>query len=290
MSREPRPHEAHLFNDVYLDETSQTGQRFFAVGGVVIPREYSTRFEQAIMDARGSRLPLANANGEPKEIKWGNCKKGDFDAYKQVVDAFFDFRKQMEATALHSCKFHCSVVDTHVQGRSYSTGKKGQLGFSREIYFHCLLVAISYYPRNLFYVYPDERPCVTKPREAMVIMNRGTRLRGDRRDYPFRRLLPRCSHEVQAIQVSDILLGALVYRLNKHYDAEDASEDKRLLSDHVLTRAKALDLVRRYGAKSKNWGDYTFHVRKHPEVKRGPAAPRRDTGGPLYGVQSGPLG
>lgn len=127
MTREPRPDEAHLFNEVYVDETSQTGQRFFVVGGVVIPREYSAKFEQAIVDARGTRLPLLHPSGEPREINWRNCKNGDFDAYRKVVDAFFDFRKQMGTTALHSCKFHSSVVDTQCAVALTAPGRRGSL-------------------------------------------------------------------------------------------------------------------------------------------------------------------
>lgn len=285
MAREPRPHEAHLFQEIYIDESSQSGPRFLAIGGIVFPRKYSAQFERAIIDARGERLPIKHPDGNPREIKWGNCGRGDFEAFKKVVDAFFDFRKQMPPTSLDSCRFHCSIVDTNIKGRSYSVGRKGQLGFSREMYFHCLLVAQAYYPKNLFHVYPDKRTSRTTPRELAIMLNRGIKLRGDTRDYPFRVMQPRHSHEVQALQVSDILLGALVYRLNKHYEADDATPDKKLLCDHILMRAGALPRIKNFGPnKSKNWGEYTFHVRKHPEVKKGPAALHPDSGIPISRV------
>ena len=283
-TREPRDSEAHLFNEIYIDETSQSGPRFLAIGGIVFPRQYSEQFERAIIDARGDRLPLKHPDGKLREIKWRCCGKGDFEAYKKIVDAFFDFKKQMAVTTLHTCKFHCSVVDTHVQGRSYSVGKKGQAGFSREFFFHCVLVASSYYPKNLFHVYPDQRTTDTPAKTTAFILNRGIKMRGDTRDFPFRRMKYRHSHEVQALQVSDILLGALMYRFNKHYDQPNASPDKKQLCDYILTRAMALPFIKRHGPKSKNWGEYTFHMRKHPEVKKGPAALHPDARIPIARV------
>ena len=274
--REPREFEEHLFQDVYMDETSQTGARFLAIGGIVFPRLYASKFEQSIIDARGNRLPTTHPNGEPRKIKWETVGRGDYEAYKPVVDAFFEFKKRMQVTSLHSCKFHCNVVDTHIHRRSYATGQKGQLGFEREIYYYCLLLAQSYYKKNLFHVYPDDRHWRTEPRDLSLIMNRGIKLQGDARDYPFRRFRPRKAWEVQALQVADILLGALVYRFNNRYDATEATPDKRLLCDYILKRGCALDHIKRNGVKSKNWGDYTIHVRKHPEVKKGPAAPHPD--------------
>ena len=265
-NREPRLHEAHLFNEIYIDETSQSGPRFLIISGIVFPRQYSAQFEQAIIDARGSRLPLRFPDGKIREIKWRSCGRGDFEAYKKVVDAFFDFRRLMSST-LHDCKFHCSIVDTQVKGRQYSTGKKGQIGFDREIFFHLRLMAESYYPKNLFHVYPDYRTTNMPMATLAFMLNRNLASRHDERDYPFRRIQFRRSHDIQAIQVSDILLGALAYRINGHYDAEDATPDKKLLADYVLRRAYADALMKRRVVKSKNWGKYTFHLRKHRKPK-----------------------
>jgi hypothetical protein len=271
--REPREFERHLFQNIYIDESSQTGARFLGIGGIVITREYAARFEEAIINARGKRLPLVHRDGKPREIGWSSCKRGDYESYKAVVDAFFEFKKGMAPSSFHSCKFHCSVADTHVIGRSYATGEKGQRGFEREIYYHCLLLARSYYDQNLFHIYPDDRSWKTAPRDLSLIMNRGIKRQGDKRDYPFRRFLPCSSHEIQALQVSDILLGALMYRFNGRYDGPQATPDKRMLSDYILTRARALPEIKKRGVKSHNWGDYTFHIRKHPEVRAGPARP-----------------
>jgi hypothetical protein len=180
-NREPRPHETHLFNEIYIDESSQSGPRFLIIGGIVLPRHYSAQFEQAVIDARGLRLPLKFPDGNIREIKWRSCGRGDFEAYKKVVDAFFDFGKVM-TSAQDNCKFHCSIVDTQVKGRHYSVGKKGQIGFNREIFFHLRLMAESYYPRKLFHVYPDYRTTNMTMASLAFMLNRNLASRHDKRD------------------------------------------------------------------------------------------------------------
>jgi hypothetical protein len=44
------------------------------------------------------------------------------------------------------------------------------------------------------------------------------------------------SHEDQALQISDILIGAIAYRLNRHYDRPDANEDKKRLCDFIFQK------------------------------------------------------
>jgi hypothetical protein len=127
MPWEPRPHEANLFEEIYIDETSQTGHRFLVMGGIVIPRKFSTQFEADIINARLPRLPVLNRNGKPKEIGWNCISKGDFAAYKEVVDAYFSFAQRQLQSSLDSVQFYCSIVDTSVPGRKY-IGRRGQLG------------------------------------------------------------------------------------------------------------------------------------------------------------------
>ena len=68
---------------------------------------------------------------------------------------------------------------------------------------------------------------------------------GDRRDFAFRRVSFRHSHEHQALQISDILIGALAYRLNRHYDQLEANADKKQLCDYILEKT---GFERGYGA------------------------------------------
>jgi hypothetical protein len=69
-------------------------------------------------------------------------------------------------------------------------------------------------------------------------MNFGVRKYGDKREWPYRRLQFEDPEKCQALQVVDIFIGALAYRLNGHYDKPEANKARKQLSDYILNRAK----------------------------------------------------
>lgn len=259
-NREPRPNEANLFDDIYVDETSTSGFDFLLVGGVLFPRRHSALFEQTIIEARSYGIPIHWPDGTKRELGWSNFSKGDLECYVRVVDAFHSFKRHL--TLHEDIIFYSSVVDTRVQGRRYSGKGKGQLGFNREIYFHLNRIGRER-PKRLFHVYPDERDTDMTMRELQLILNRGIRKNGDTRDFPYRRVQFRKSHDVQALQVSDIFLGAIAYRLNRHYDSKDASGEKKELCDYICKRGHVLGQLNSGIIKSKTWGNFRMWVRRH---------------------------
>ena len=52
MAWEPLPHEADLFCNVYIDESSQTKHRYLVLGGLVVPLSHADAFEADIAAAR----------------------------------------------------------------------------------------------------------------------------------------------------------------------------------------------------------------------------------------------
>ena len=177
-----------------------------------------------------------------------------------MVDVFFSFGQRFTSTE-HKIRFHCSVVNCRVKGRCY-TGKRGQLPFNREIYYHCLSIGRRY-RTALFHVYPDYRTTNMTMREMQLILGRAFR-REDPRDWPFRRVQFRMSHESQALQVSDILIGAVAYKLNGHYDSPTATPAKKELCDYIINKkAKAGIYCRPGHPRKKDWGSFMIWVRQH---------------------------
>ena len=64
----PLPHEADLFCNVYIDESSQTGHRYFVLGGLVVPLSHAAQFETDIIAARDDVIAIANPDGTPPII------------------------------------------------------------------------------------------------------------------------------------------------------------------------------------------------------------------------------
>jgi hypothetical protein len=270
MAREPRPHEAHLFQEIYIDESSLTRHRFLVLGGVMFPRRRSAEFEAHILEAKHPRFRSLDSEGKPREMSWTDVSTGDFEVYKKVVDAYFSFPVKYRQSSLEPYHLYCSVIDTHIVGRAYS-GKRGKTEFNREIYFHCLSIARRH-PENLFHVYPDHRTTDEPIRKLGEIMSRGMAKEGDKRDWPFRRVQFRFSHEWQAIQVSDIFIGAVAYRLNRHYDAPTANPDKKRLCDYILKQTKFV--IKDKTFKEKGWGPCQLWFRRHKKTVPAPTPPR----------------
>jgi hypothetical protein len=261
-NREPRPHEAALFSEIYTDETSHTDHDFLVIGGLMIPRAHVAQFERDVINARLPRLPLTHSNGEPRKLAWGECTKGDLETYKKVVDVFFRFVGQPTNT-LHRLIFHCSVVDCRIPGRNYSTGVKGQKEFNKQIYFHHLAIGRRY-RKSLFHSYPDYRSTKMTMREMQAIIGHSLK-KEDPRDWPFRRIQFRRSWQLQALQVSDVFIGAVAYKLNGWYAEKNAAAHKRELCDYIINKAKARLYCRRGEPKKKDWGQFRIWVRGQPE-------------------------
>jgi hypothetical protein len=275
----PKEHEAQLFHEIYMDESSQNGRhRFFVLGGIMLPMIYSDMFEAAMIEARPVRFKRIRSNGLLPEIAWKHVSNGDFEDYKAIVDAYFAFRGKMRASVLDIYKFYCSVIDTTVKGRRYSGGLEGEDEFNREIFFLGEHIARAN-AKELFHIYPAKRSTI-RPKshlsELGAMINFKLLERGDDRDFPVRRLAFRENRFSQALQISDLFIGAVAYRINRHYDKTDANKDKRRLADYILQRGRYLVQINKGKLKSQNWGDFQVFVRLHKEW--GPTTLRRYLG------------
>jgi len=214
--------------EIYIDESSQTQHRYLVLGGVVVAFTERTRLDELIMAARQPELPEG-------EAKWTKVSRSKLAAYKRIVDVLFD-----NTDLVH---FHSLFVDTTLlDHRSFNDGDR-EIGFNKEIYQLARKFS-QLYENNLFHVYPDRRRTSQPPEELRLILNRGCRKDRDSRDWPFRRCQFRDSDTTLPLQLVDILIGALAFRLNGHADAPNASPAKLELSEHVLGRAKIRDVWR----------------------------------------------
>jgi hypothetical protein len=222
-----RPAYDYELTEVYIDETSQNAHRYLIIGALVIHKLHLPRFNRLVRRARKQQLPHG-------EMKWTKVSDAKLPTYKGVVDLFFD---EGHCPPL---EFHSIVVDTTKFKRIFSQGSR-EIGFSKEIYQLSMKVGRLYKTR-LFHVFPDERRAGTPAEELRLILNRGMRKKGDQRDWPFRRVHFQDSKKHHALQIVDVLIGALAFRLNGHHLKKGASATKRELADHILARANIHDV------------------------------------------------
>jgi hypothetical protein len=234
----PLPHEANLFHEVYIDESSQTKHRYMVMGGLCVPLSHSAAFDADIIAHRDDTIPIARPDGTPRIIKWEKLNAYNLKAYTRVIDAYFTFPMRYNLPIGKELETHCLAVDTSTKTLK-STGEGDvEIGFAKELYFLCAPVIGKRLKHALFHLYPDRRTTNQSLSEARKIMNAGARKYGDRRPWPFRELKFEDPEAKQALQVVDIIIGAIAFKLNGHYDKPEAKKAKKELSDYILRRAK----------------------------------------------------
>lgn len=219
------------FSDIYIDETSHTKHRYLALGGIIVPTRCVPDLNRAVMQARLPELPAG-------ELAWTKVSRAKSAAYRRVVDVFFD-----NPCGADHLDFHSIVVDTtRIDDKTYNAGSR-EIGFNKEIYQLGIKFGRLYRSR-LFHIYPDGRTTPRSTEELRLILNRGSAKSGDGRSWPYRRLHFRDSSTTLPLQIVDLLLGGLAYRLNGHRHTATASPSKCELSDYILHRAGVSDVFR----------------------------------------------
>jgi Protein of unknown function (DUF3800) len=210
----PKPDE---IAEIYIDESSQNNHRYLVLGGIGTKLTSTARLSNLIIETRLPELPHG-------EVKWTKVSKCKLAAYKRIVDVLFE-----NNSAVY---FHSLVVDTTLLDHQRFNAGSREIGFNKEIYQLAMKFARLY--NLLFHVYPDYRDTTQKPDDLRDILNRGCRKNGDWRDWPFRRCQFRDSKSTPLLQLVDVLVGGIAYRLNGHDKAPNASSAKSELSSYIL--------------------------------------------------------
>jgi hypothetical protein len=242
MPWEPPPHEADLFCNVYVDESSQTKHRYLVIGGLVVPLSHAALFEADIAAARSNTfIPVHRPDGTPRVMKRQKVNQYNLDIYKKIVEVAFHFRRLRNFPARKNMGLHCVIVNTSIKPLFESGDGDIEVGFDKEFHFLCTVIVPKRYRTEFFALYPDRRHAKRPLNEARDIMNRSVYKYGDRRRGLLRVLEFKDPETCQALQVTDILIGALAYRLNGHYEAPHANRAKIALCDHIWRLCKLGD-------------------------------------------------
>jgi hypothetical protein len=217
------PLDPALLTEIYIDESSQTKNRFLVMGGIGIEGTATAGALDHLAQVRLPQLPHG-------EMKWGKVSTAKLPAYGRTVKAFFDH------PSLSTAHFHCLVVDTHALNHVRHNDGSREIGFNKEIYQLAIKFA-RLYPARMFHVYPDGRDTNQRPEDLRLILNRGRAKAGDRREWPFRRCQFRDSGRTPMLQLVDLLTGSVAWCVNGHARAPSASAAKTKLAAYVLRRA-----------------------------------------------------
>jgi hypothetical protein len=229
-----------LRTSVFIDESTTTKHRYLVIGGLVIPSEYAALFEAEMIEARGDLLPTISQQGKPRIIKWQKAKGHDhLEGYGRVIDSYFRFPQKYKMPSNLNVHINCIAVDTSTKDYEQYNEGDADLGFNKQVNYLCVRIIGRKHKTSLFSVYPDKRTTKQDLLMAQSIMNfSAAKYKDEYRFMPFRRLEWAEPEQFQALQVVDIFIGALAYKLNGHYEAPNANFTKKGLCDKILKWAK----------------------------------------------------
>jgi hypothetical protein len=223
--------------NIYCDESchlEHDGERVMVLGAVVCPSERRVEVAERLRD-------IKTEHGLPPsfEIKWSKVSPAGSDFYRSVLDYFFDdddlsFRALIvpDKTKLDHEGFH----QTHDE-------------FYYKMYFDMLKVLFD--PACEYSIYLDikDTRSATKTRKLQDILTKKLRSEYGISGRIIRRIQLVRSHEVQLVQMSDLLVGAVSYAnrgLKENAGKRAIVERMRERAHHELTSSTL------YGAKKVN--------------------------------------
>ena len=208
--------------NVYCDESchlENDGISVMVLGGVWCPKNKAGEVNMRIMDIKKKSEihPLT-------EVKWTKVSPSKLDMYSELVNYFFD------------------NSDLHFRG--LLVPDKGVLNHKAynqthddwyyKMYFDMLKTILT--PSDMFNIYIDikDNHSYEKSQKLMEVC------RNKNYDFSGKNILkiqPIRSHEVQVIQLADILIGALGYA-NRHFEEGHRSIAKSALIDLIKNRSR----------------------------------------------------
>jgi hypothetical protein len=226
--------------DVYIDESSQTKCHYCVIGALAILPEYVPLLVADIIEARGHKFPITYQTGGPRSIKWEKAKGHDhLIGYSKVMDAFFRFSQKHKPPIGFEPKVHCIAVDmTKRDDKQYNFGD-ADLGFCKDVNSLCVSVIGRRYKTARFHLYPDRRTTKQSLTTALNIMNNTSALFEDEsRFLPFEKMDWAETEDFQQLQLVDIVIGAIAFKLNGWRDVAKPNKTKAALCDMIVKRTK----------------------------------------------------
>lgn len=217
---------------IYCDESRQSKDRFMILGGVVIQQSNIENFNKTMAAYRKEH----NIYGE---LKWCKVSKAKLEVYKRFIDYFFALNN---TDIIH---FKSLIIDNHkVDSKKFNDGDKETTFYK---FLYQLLIhsfGRAYYKRDSgvkFIVYPDERNTKYSLQEFKRILNNGMSKKLGHSCAPFVSVEPKKSHVSEAIQINDIILGAIGYHKNGYNLIAGSSVAKVELAEYILKSAGLKD-------------------------------------------------
>jgi len=164
------------------------------------------------------------------ELKWSKVNTKKYFEYVEFINHFFNASK---------VNFHSLFLErAKLNHKKFNMGDR-ELGFYK-FYYQILLHGFDNYVADSTYkfiIHPDHRSTPYKLDDLKTVLNNGFKKKRGENYSPYRSIEPVDSKKHNLMQLNDVLLGGLAYRLNGHHLKEGANKGKVMLSEYILDKA-----------------------------------------------------
>lgn len=182
---------------VFADESGISNDRHMIVGATVVRRRYVELLYRALHDFREEYEMFA-------ELKWSKVSSQKLDAYKALVDLYFDFCRR------GGIAFRATTFDNHLWDHKRFNDNDPDLGISK-LYYQMLLHQVVGWYGDLasIYICLDRRLSSTPLQKLHRILNAGAAKEYNLTFGPVGTLTAKDLKKDDILQVNDVILGAV---------------------------------------------------------------------------------
>jgi hypothetical protein len=205
---------------VFCDE-SCISDRYHVIGGLIIHRSKEEKIKKHIDSFRIK-------TNMTKELKWTKIKNQKLDQYIEFANIGLDL---FQYNAAH---FHVMIMDSHKFNHKRFSAGSAETTFYKMMYQFVLHKFGKYLkPQDRFSLFLDQRSTSYSLQEFKLIMNRGLKKRYSLATAPLRDVVPVNSKNHDLIQMADVFMGAVGFRVNAKDAAENVCSAKKTLCGHI---------------------------------------------------------
>ncbi|SHF66743.1 Protein of unknown function [Loktanella atrilutea] len=210
---------------IFADESGISNDRHMIVGATVVQRLYVNALYRAVHDFRIRTNMFA-------ELKWSKVSNQKLDAYKELVDIYFDFARR------GALWFRATTFDNHLWDHTRFNDGDPDIGISK-LYYQMLLHQVVGHYGDLasLYICLDRRLSSTPLEKLHRILNAGAGKEYGLTFGPVRVLVSKDSKKDDILQINDVILGAVSAYKNGRHLQEGAREAKIELAKYVLLQS-----------------------------------------------------
>ncbi|MFN0217847.1 MAG: DUF3800 domain-containing protein [Hyphomicrobium sp.] len=222
---------------IYVDESSQTGHHYMAIGAIFCRRDAAAEISTAITET-----VLRHKQRADKELHWSELKGHTLGLYQDASSQLIGFTQKNR-----KMRYRALVVDAHQVDKSLNKDRRREVPLAKFIFTLVFGFARDFGPKIRYHVWVDKRSDTvadkTTDKQTLYALNNKAKTVFGWPEGPFADVAFVDSKKSRLIQATDILTGAVAYETNGKHLASDASKHRVALMRHIIEASRLQTLA-----------------------------------------------